>query len=116
MCFDEIRIDGERFGDARPIISSPPSKRLLRARVKISARAVGIYFQRVVEKQCCIAVSVFFGEQFSGAELCFEIIRIGFDCRAIHVVRVLESFEMDQGACDQVLVRGRFPDRCRCNT
>ena len=40
-------------------------------------------------------------EQFGGAELRFEIIGVGFDRRAIHVVRVLVSFEMNEGARDQ---------------
>jgi hypothetical protein len=47
------------------------------------------------------------GKQVSSAELSLQIIRVSFDGRAVNVVRVLKSFEVDQRTGDQCqLARG----------
>src|SRR5205085_5488003 len=74
---------------------------LVAREVQVRTGAVRIQSQCFFKKRYRITVSVFLSEQLSSAELRVEIAGISLDCRTIHIVRVLVSFEMDQRTRDQ---------------
>src|ERR1700752_689143 len=78
-CFDETRVDSQCLRECCRCFGVAIQS-LVACEIEKCTGAVWIDLESIVEKECGVAIRVFFSEQLTGAELCFEVIRILLDC------------------------------------